>query len=48
MTHHSKSGWKKKRHQAKQRLKRRNKRKKAELIAKGVVQKGVAPAPSKA
>jgi len=47
MSHRSKSGWKQVVHQIKQRHKRRAKRKKAALIAQGVVQKGQPPAPSK-
>lgn len=46
MSHRTKSGLKRKRHQVKQRLKRRVKRKKAALIAAGKIKKGVAPVPS--
>ena len=45
MSHRTKSGPKRKRHQAKQRLKRRIKRKRAALLASGVIRKGQAPAP---
>lgn len=48
MSHRTKSGVKRKRHQSKQRWKRRAKRQKAALIASGKVKKGVAPAPSAA
>jgi len=42
MSHHSKSGQKRKRHQSKMRLKRRIKRKRAQLLAEGKIKKGVA------
>ncbi len=45
MSHHSKSGQKQKRHKNKMRLKRRIKRKKAQLLAEGKIKKGVAPTP---
>lgn len=43
MSQHTKSGQKRKRHQAKLRLKRRIKRKRAVLLAEGKIKKGQAP-----
>jgi hypothetical protein len=43
MSHRTKSGQKRTRHERKQRLKRRIKRQKAALIAAGKVKKGTAP-----
>jgi len=43
MSHHSKSGQRRKKHLNKQRLKRRFKRVKAKLIAEGKIKKGIAP-----
>lgn len=46
MSAHSKSGQKRKRHLRQQRLKRRIKRKRAQLIADGKIRKGSAPVPA--
>lgn len=46
MSHRTKSGQKRKRHQTKQRWKRRVKRLKAKLISEGKIKKGVAPVSS--
>ena len=43
MEHRSKSGWKIRRHEVKQRWKRSAKRKHAALIESGVIKKGTAP-----
>ena len=45
MSHRTKSGQKRHKHEHKQRYKRKVKRRKAALIAEGKIKKGVAPAP---
>lgn len=46
MSAHTKSGQKRTRHKRKMRLKRRYKRKRAQLLAEGKIRKGSAPLPS--
>ena len=48
MSHRTKSGQKRTRHARKQRLKRRIKRKRAQLLAEGKIKKGIAPVPRSA